>query len=261
MIKKAIIVLKQPGLEPLSLGRAVTAEFWLLHGQPLIEHLVDEMIEMGVEQIFFVGPTEKKIVSDYFNQISKIEEPTGDLSRFIESYQSKKFNLIVEPGSFGPALPKLMTQLKDEPAAISWAEDFWVGEEGSFSQLARVFNTAQQTVLGLTDQPTQAELSLSLEKIAQRMYRVRGAEDKKQEDGKLFLAGRAIVTPEFWSVFAEMKREVKEDKFDFYRVLSAMAIEGKSIYGYELKGEKFDLKEASGWLGANRLLVQQEDEQ
>lgn len=260
MIKKAIIVLGQPGREPLSLGRAVTAEFWLLHGQPLIERLVDEMIEVGAEQIFFVGPTGKKIVSDYFNQISKIEESDGDRSRFREAYQSKKFNFIVESNSFGSALPKLMTQLKDEPVAISWAEDFWVSQESSFNQLARVFNTAQQTVLGLTDQPTQAELSLSLEKIAERMYRIRGTEDKKQEDDKLFLAGRTIITPEFWSVFAEMKREVKEDKFDFIKVLSAMAAEGKSIYGYQLKGERFDLKEASGWLGANRSLVRQEDE-
>lgn len=261
MIKKSIIILKQPGCEPLSLGRAVTAEFWLLHGQPLIERLVDEMIEVGVEQIFLVGSSEKKIVSDYFNQIPKIEEPTGDLYRFIEAYQSKQFSFIVEPGRFGPALSKLMTQLKDEPAAISWAEDFWVSQESSFSQLARVFNTAQQTVLGLTDQPTQAEFNLPLEKIAQRMYRVRGTENENQEDDKLFLAGRAIITPEFWSVFTEMKREVKEDEFAFHKVLSAMATEGKSIYGYQLKGERFNLKEAAGWLGANRSLVRQEDEQ
>lgn len=260
MVKKAIIVLRQPGAEPLSLGRAVAPEFWLLDDRPLIEHLVDEVIEAGADEIFFVGPSGKKAVCDYFNQADSLEEVSGDLTRFVQCYRSKKFNFITENGKFGPALSKLITKVKDEPTALSWADDFWVEPEGVFVQLARVFNTSNQTVLGLTDKANDVELSLSLDKIADRIYRVKEAKNERQDRDKLFLSSRAIITSEFWKMFTDIKREVKEEKFDFNKVLSAMVAEGKPIYGYQLRGDQFDLNERSGWLAANRSLAQQDDE-
>ncbi len=260
MIKKAIIVLRQPGAEPLSLGRVVTPEFWLLHDRPLIEHLVDEVIEAGAEEIFFVGPPGKKGVCEYFNRADSPEDASGDLSRFIQCYQSKKFNFVNENGSFGPSLSKLISKIKDEPVALSWADDFWVAPESSFMQLARVFHTSNQTVLGLADDSRGMDLSLSLDKIADRIYRVKEVKEEKQDQDELFLSGRAIITLEFWKMFSDLKREIKEDNLDFNKVLSAMAAEGKPVYGYQLKGLRFDLNDRAGWLAAGRSLAHQDNE-
>ncbi len=258
MINKAVIVLSPPDTGPLALGKVVAPEFWLLHGQPLVERLVDEVAEAGVEEVVFVGPTEKKGICDYFRQ-KKTQAEGDDDCRFIESYGALSFSFVVGDSFFGSTLLKLKSKIKDEAFILVEADRFLNCEESSFVQLGRVFGTAEKTVLGMI--PFQQGVSaamLSAEKIAERIYKVKGVETDER-GASFMLSGRSIIAPVIWETLGELKREGNAEGLDLQDILKTMIAEGKPVYGYQLKGEWFDLKKREGWLRANKSLVLKDD--
>jgi len=148
-IKKAIIFLDKSEDRILSIGRAVPMEFWLLGGQPLIEHLVDEAIKAGAEQIIFVGPADKKDVADYFKPTALMEGSDDQGGCFVSRYGSIDFSFMVESETTGAALLKLKNRIIDGPVAIIQNKALLLGSEGGLTQLSRVMNTTDRPVLGL----------------------------------------------------------------------------------------------------------------
>ena len=73
-IKNLIVPLQrsQIGFSPLI--KTVPFELWSLAGRPLIEYLVDEAVQSGINEITFVGSSKEKNILNYFDVEHKIEK-------------------------------------------------------------------------------------------------------------------------------------------------------------------------------------------
>jgi len=77
---------------------------------------------------------------------------------------------------------------------------------------------------------------------------------------KLCFAGRSIVTPAVIEAISEIKKSRGSEKLDVVSVIATMINEGKTIYGYYLKGDWFALNNKQNWLAASRALISDGDE-
>jgi len=73
-IKKAIIPVAGLGTRFLPLSKVVPKELWPLVEKPVIQYIVEEVKNSGIEEIIFVISPDKKLVLDYFKKCPKIEK-------------------------------------------------------------------------------------------------------------------------------------------------------------------------------------------
>ena len=71
MIQKAIILTAGLGTRFLPLSRVFPKEFWPLADKPMLQYIVEEAVDSGINHIIFVVPPGKKIAFDYFKKPSK----------------------------------------------------------------------------------------------------------------------------------------------------------------------------------------------
>lgn len=256
-IKKAVIILTPPGSGPLPLARAVPLEFWLLGEISLVESLVDEAIDGGAEEIFFIGHSDKRTIIDYFDQSAEGDLPEGDGS--VNKYDGVDLSFHSGTGGFGSDLWKLKSKLRDGPFALISAAGLLLSDESSFKQLSRLFQTSDKPVLGMVEREDSSDFGIKTEKIAEKIHRVKEIEPIKQTTQFSF-AGRAILTSIIWEALGDLKKEESLEELSLARLLGAMAEGGKLLYAYHLKGDWFNLNHKEDWLAAVRNSVSSKNE-
>jgi UTP-glucose-1-phosphate uridylyltransferase len=250
MISKAIIVLNNLGKGALPLGVAVAPEFWLLHGASLIEHLVAEASEAGIQEITIIGSSEQKSVIDYLKKIM-LEEKS------VFGGEDIDFNFVIYSENLASTLLKIRNKTEEGSVAILLAHHFMASIENPFLQMGRITNTANRTVVGLVDHFSGLSgWGARLEKIADRIYKVK--EIIPVEESSCFLIGRIIANSEFWECLQEMKKEGQLGSGRIEEVIGFMTDAGKDVYAFELKGACCDLNEKESWKEINKFLVEKD---
>lgn len=259
MIKKAVIILSGLEAKTLSLGRMISPEFWLLKNKPLIEWLVDEVLAIGAEEIVFIGTEEKKKVLDYFRPGLRSEKDLNENASSGTSYEKVTFSFILGRDILDIVPSKIKNRIWGEPVALIEANSFLGDSVNSFEQLWHLFKTTGQTTIGLSIEKDISEEGLLAEKIADRIYKVKEIKIEEGLDVPGFgMAGRIIIGSDFWEALTDFKKEYKLDEMSFRQTLSMMITGGKTIYGYEIGGVRFDLNKASGWQDAAYYLIDQD---
>ena len=116
-----------------------------------------------------------------------------------------------------------------------------------------IFNTCNAPVVALKSLPKEkipAYGSVVVEKIASNLYKIKKIIEKPEPskiESNLVVVGKYILTPE---VFGYLKKAKPSEKGEIIlgEVFEKMLSEGKTIYGYELKGEWLECGDKSKWL-------------
>ncbi len=272
-IKNLVIPLQrsQIGFSPLI--KTVPFELWSLAGRPLIEYLVDEAIQSGINEITFVGPSKEKNILNYFNVEPKIEKTLQAQNSklketfhlFHQKYQEVKFNFAFSDKilSDGAAILQAKNSIKKKAFAITNSRDLIFGETPSLKQLIKVFHASERPIIGLKRisaskiNPQQAVVKV--EKIAQKVYKLRelNSEENDLKGEEVFtLAGRCILTNQVLEFAKEVKKEMEcPENLTLEKILNSMLQAGKPVYGYEVKGRSFDLLSLRNWRKAEASLI------
>ena len=73
-IKKAIIPIAGLGTRFLPLSKVLSKEFLPLADKPIIQHIVQEVKESGINEIIFVVSPGQKTVLNYFKKSPELEK-------------------------------------------------------------------------------------------------------------------------------------------------------------------------------------------
>lgn len=255
MINKAVILLDNFKKDQLILESFVFPEFWLLHGKPMIEHLVGEALGADCREIIIIGSPEKKSIIDYLKQ-SLTSANSGDRDLKIHL---PDFHFIAEENMFS-ALLKAKPKVKDGPVLFLSTRSFLLGDN-SFHQMSRISNTAEKTVVGLVGRAEKSSIKgVETEKIAERIYRL----NKITDDGgnsRFVLANRSIISSEIWGSLQTMKKEGLSGDVSLEGVFIYMIAQGVTIYGCHLSNDWWDLGLRENWLKVDEALVLRKNEQ
>ncbi len=263
-IKKAIIPIAGLGTRFLPLSKALSKEFFPLVDRPIIQYIVEEMRDSGIEEIVFVVSPGQKAILNYFNESPDIEKVLikrkkenllKELKEFQKKFEKISFSFVVQknPGGDGHAILQAAKKAGKEPIAVSFGDDVVDSDTPVISQLIDIFKTCNTPVVCLKSLPREkipAYGAVAVEKIANRLYKIKKIIEKpapSEISSDLVIVGKYILTPE---VFSYLKKAAPSKKGEIIlaEVFDKMLSEGKTIYGYEIKGEWLECGDKLKWL-------------
>ncbi len=263
-IKKAIIPIAGLGTRFLPLSKALSKEFFPLVDKPIIQYIVEEMKNSGIDEIVFVVSPGQKAILNYFNESADIEKILikrkkenllKELKEFQKKFEKISFSFVTQtkPLGDGHAILQAAKKISKEPVAVSFGDDIVDSDVPAISQLIDIFKTCNTPVVCLKSLPKEkipAYGAVAVEKIANRLYKIKKIIEKpapSEISSDLVIVGKYILTPE---VFTYLKKASPSKKGEIIlaEVFDKMLTDGKIIYGYEIKGEWLECGDKLKWL-------------
>jgi len=263
-IKKAIIPVAGLGTRFLPLSKALSKEFFPLVDKPAIQYIVQEVKNSGISEIIFVISPGQKMIKDYFKKDPALEKILVKRKKENILKEMKEFEAILENISFsfvvqrnpmgdGHAILQAANLVKNEPVAVLFGDDIVYGETPAISQLMEIYKTCDSPVMGLKELPKEKLPAYGVpatEKIASRLYKIKKIIEKpgiNELPSQFAICGKHILTPEVFDYLKKAKPS-KKGEIILAEVYDKMLSDGKTIYGYELKGEWLECGDKEKWL-------------
>jgi UTP--glucose-1-phosphate uridylyltransferase len=263
-IKKAIIPIAGLGTRFLPLSKTLSKEFFPLVDKPIVQYIIEEVRDSGIDEVVFVVSPGQKAILDYFKKspdIEKIlikrkkENLLKELKEFQEKFAKISFSFVTqkEPLGDGHALLQAAKEVKNNPVAVSFGDDIIDSDTPALLQLMNIYKTCLTPVVALKELPAEkvpAYGSVAVEKIANNLYKIKKIIEKpepSQISSNLVIVGKYILTPD---VFGYLKKATPSKKGEIIlaEVFDKMLNDGKIIYGYELKGNWLECGDKLKWL-------------
>lgn len=264
VVKKAIIPVAGLGTRFLPLSLVVSKEFFPLADKPIIQYIFEEVKKSGIKDIIFVGNQKQKMILNYFKKYPEVEKILikrkkdkilKELKDFEENFSDVSFSFALQknPLGDGHAILQAAKLLNSEPVAVAFNDDIVVSETPAISQLINIFKTSGSPVIALKTMPRDkipAYGSVAVEKIADRLYKIKKITEKpelSQIQSNLVIVGKYVLTSE---VFSYLKKAPPSKKGEIIlaEVFDKMLLDGKTIYGYEVKGDWLECGDKVKWL-------------
>lgn len=165
---KAVIAAAGFGTRFLPQTKAMPKEMMPIIDKPIIQYVVEELVDAGIKDIIIVGSSTKRAIEDHFDEantdlIANLKaggpkkQPYIDLLEELSSLAN--FVYIRQKGPYGNATPILNAAhlLGDEPFIYTFADDFIVAPEGRTTQMIKSFQQYGGSVLACKRVVTDAE--------------------------------------------------------------------------------------------------------
>ena len=272
-VKKAVIPAAGFGTRMLPISSAVPKELLPVCGRPVIEYVVREAVEAGIEEIILVLSEGKEAVANYFKPNKKLTdrllkggnhaeleilERIWDLAKITVVYQDEQKGL-------GHAVLCAKEAVGNEPFAVLLGDCIIEAEDcDSFTkQLTDSFHASETSVVGL-EEVDESEVSrygifegrttvgdiLKAERLIEKP-------SASETDSTLAFCARYVFHPDIF----ELLEQTKVGKHNEIQLTDAMQklVETKGMNGFKLEGTRYDIGNPKGLLYANLSLTNCED--
>lgn len=255
-ITKAVIPAAGMGTRFLPQTKAMPKEMLPLVDKPIIQYVVENLVEAGIKDIIIVTGYHKRSIEDHF------DSPSGDLRQLLVS--SKKEHMLSElekisnlanffyvrqKGPYGNGTPLLNVKsiIGNEAFIYTWSDDMIKSSPNEFVQLLDVYKKYGTSVLasvraksdkdykrygfvgGTHIEPGIIDINMIIEKPG-----------KESSPSDLGTVSSFVFTPDIFDYLDEVLANLKEGQEFYYNdALKLMLKDGKKILAAEIKGGEF----------------------
>ena len=155
-VRKAIIAAAGFGTRFLPQTKAMPKEMLPLIDKPIIQYIVEELVEAGIEDIIIVTGYHKRSIEDHFDHMStdlRLNLKNSGKDDLLQKTQKisdlANFIYIRQKGPYGNATPVLNAEhlIGGEPFIYTFADDFIVSEPSRFKQMIDLYQKESDSVL------------------------------------------------------------------------------------------------------------------
>lgn len=148
-VRKAVIAAAGFGTRFLPQTKAMPKEMLPLVDKPIIQYIVEELVDAGIEDIVIVTGYHKRTIEDHFDNMSADLRSNLKASGKTEQLEATKrisamanFAYIRQKGPYGNGGPLLDAShlIGDEPFIYTFADDFVVASPSRFKQMIDIRN-------------------------------------------------------------------------------------------------------------------------
>jgi UTP--glucose-1-phosphate uridylyltransferase len=262
-VRKAVIAAAGMGTRFLPQTKAMPKEMLPIIDKPVIQLVVEGLVEAGVEDIIIVtGPT-KRAIEDHFDRSLELENELRKKGKdkiadqLVGIAQMANFIYIRQKGEpRGNARPILNAShmIGDEPFFFFFADDFFTGEVSAASQMLSAYQQTGSSIVALRDVP-ESEVSLygiaaiDGELSSDGLVRVTGIAEKpslENAPSNLAVASGYLLTPNILPLLEQEKvgpdGEVRIS--DAFEELAQQT----NAYGLKIEGEYHDTGNPEAYL-------------
>lgn len=264
-IRKAVIPVAGFGTRFLPVTKAMPKEMLPIIDKPVIQYIVEEAVESGIEDIILVTGASKRAIEDHFdynyelqhwlkkqgkNKLRQEIKEIADLANFI---------YIRQKGPYGNGTPVLNAKkvIGNEPFAVIWGDDLFINRQGRprLKQLIDAFEKYQDpilTAIKIDNEGTKKYGVIDGLKISNNIYQIKKIIEKpgpQKAPSKIGTIGAYILTPDIF----EALEKTKVGKGNELWLVDAIfnLSKQRNIYACLVNGTYYDTGAKLGWLKAN----------
>ncbi|MBN1915397.1 NTP transferase domain-containing protein [Candidatus Dojkabacteria bacterium] len=262
-VTKAVITAAGRGTRFLPATKAIPKEMLPIADKPIIQHLAEECVGAGIEDIIIVIRAGSESIIEHFNEDEGLEDylrqngkeeilrkiiRIHDMANFVFIYQDTKL-------SYGNGSPVLSAKslLEDSPFALLWGDDLFYGEQPAIKQLVEFFEENEcDGALGVQKMSMEEVVKYGSVKIKEgttnQAERIIEKPEKNNAPSDLVSYGRMVLTPR---IFEYLKPEAtgKDGELWLQDANDELAENGKVLFK-ELKGEWFTTGDPASYIRA-----------
>lgn len=261
-IRKAVFPAAGLGTRFLPATKASPKEMLPLVDKPLIQYVVEEAVESGIEDIIIITGRGKHAIEDHFDVSFELEHNLREKgkTKLLEEVQ-RISNLVnfsyvrqKEPLGLGHAILCAKHLVGDEPFAVLLGDDIIDSKVPALAQMIKIYKKYGTSILGIEEVPkdkTQHYGVIRPERIEDGVFRVLDLVEKpkpKEAPSNLAIIGRYILEPEIFDVL-ENTVPGKLGELQLTDGLKNL-LSSQQIYGYKINGNRYDAGDKLGFLKA-----------
>ncbi|MFO7655573.1 MAG: UTP--glucose-1-phosphate uridylyltransferase GalU [Bacteroidales bacterium] len=220
MIKKAVIPAAGLGTRFLPATKAQPKEMLPIIDTPVIQYVVQECVDAGIEDILIISGKGKRSIEDHFDRNieleSKIQEKEDEeiymIMKHIETMANIHFIRQKELNGLGDAIYHARFHCGSEPFAVLLGDTIIDSVIPVTQQLIDTYEQYKQTVIAVETVPKDKVSRYGIvggEKISDKLMQLNELIEKPEINkapSNLAIAGRYILTPEIFQALEKTQR-------------------------------------------------------
>jgi UTP--glucose-1-phosphate uridylyltransferase len=265
-IRKAIFPVAGLGTRFLPATKAMPKEMLPVVDRPLIQHVVDEAREAGIEHFIFITGRNKAVIEDHFDRQFELEMTLKErnrqadldlLSRDLPGPGTMSFIRQQLPMGLGHAVWCAREVVGNEPFALLLPDVLVQHKPGCLAQMIAAYGSGEEksNFIAVEEAPLDRIHQygvVGVGKTKGKGFAITEMVEKPPRDkapSNLIITGRYILQPEIFNILATQAGGAGGE----IQITDAMITLAKSqpFYGLKFEGRSFDCGSKVGFLAAN----------
>jgi UTP--glucose-1-phosphate uridylyltransferase len=263
-VRKAVFPVAGLGTRFLPATKAIPKEMLTVVDRPVIQYVVDEAREAGIEHFIFVTGRNKAVIEDHFDIQFELnhtlaqrgkDDQLSKLQRLQPMAGQTSFTRQQEPLGLGHAVWCARELVGDEPFALLLPDMIMQSEKSCTREMVELYERTGSNIIAVQEcDPAEAHKYGIVGKgpDVHNGFRITEMVEKPKQGtapSNLYINGRYILRPEIFKVLASQERGAGNE----IQLTDAMLKLEKQqeFHGYHYRGRTFDCGSPEGFVEAN----------
>ena len=266
-IRKAVFPVAGLGTRFLPATKAMPKEMLTVVDRPLIQHVVDEALEAGIEHLVFVTGRNKGVIEDHFDMQYELDATLKERGKtkeisLLAANQPKagaaSFTRQQAPLGLGHAVWCARDIIGNEPFAVLLPDVLVKHKPSGLKQMIDAANAAgasSANIIAVEEVPMDQVHNYGVVGVGKTkgdMFELNGMVEKPNKEdapSNLSITGRYILQPEIFRILETQPKGAGGE----IQLTDGMLTLAKSqaFYGFRFRGKSYDCGSKSGFLAAN----------
>jgi UTP--glucose-1-phosphate uridylyltransferase len=263
-VKKAVFPVAGLGTRFLPATKAVPKEMMTVVDKPVLQYVVDEAVEAGIEHFVFVTGRGKGVIEDYFDIQFELEATLKArnknaeltlLQSILPKAGTASFTRQQEPLGLGHAVWCARDIIGNEPFALLLPDMIMKSEKSCMKGMVELYDVAGGNIIAVEECAPELAHRYGIVATGDAVgdgFRITGMVEKPAagtQPSNFFINGRYILQPEIFAILETQERGAGNEIQLTDGMLKLLA--KQSFAGYHYKGETYDTGAKDGFIMAN----------
>ena len=263
-VRKAVFPVAGLGTRFLPATKAVPKEMLTVVDKPVIQYVVDEALEAGIEHLIFVTGRSKAVIEDYFDIQVELEQTlrqrnkTAELTlldSILPVAGSTSFTRQQEPLGLGHAVWCARELVGNEPFALLLPDMIMKAEKGCMKGMVELYEASGANIIAVEEcAPDQAHKYgiVGVGEMVGDGFKIDRMVEKPAPGtapSNFFINGRYILQPEIFPILATQERGAGNE----IQLTDGMLklLQSQDFAAYHFRGQTYDCGAKDGFILAN----------
>jgi UTP--glucose-1-phosphate uridylyltransferase len=262
-VRKAVLPVAGLGTRFLPATKAMPKEMLTVVDKPVLQYVVDEAMEAGIDQIILVTGRNKSVIEDHFDVAFELETTLAERGKTaqLEALRAElptagtvSFTRQQEPLGLGHAVWCARHLVGDEPFALLLPDVIIKGERGCIAQMMDVYRDHGTNVVAVEAVAPERTDQYGVVEIEGEgaVFSVTGMVEKPPKGtapSNLIITGRYILKPRIFELLETQEKGAGGEIQITDSMKTLMAEDG--FKGLRFEGTTYDCGSKIGFLAAN----------
>ena len=272
-IRKAVLPVAGLGTRFLPATKAVPKEMLNIVDRPMIQYIVDEAVEAGIEHIVFVTGRNKHVIEDYFDYNYELNDTllrrgkNTSIEILVASQPragAMSFTRQQEPLGLGHAVWCARDIIGNEPFALLLPDMIMLGDHSCTKSMIELYEKVSGNIVALQSCDPHDVSKYGIVAVGDERFGGFEITDMVEKPNmadapsNLYINGRYILAPEIFRLL-ETQTPGAGGEIQLTDAMRKLAMT-QTFHGFEYTGRTFDCGSKEGFLEANVAVALSRDD-